>query len=272
MKKEGILLAVVILLIAAAFVQAKEAEPAKPVEPAAGDRLGVTLDFTYASRYIWRGFDLYRSNDSAIQPSIDVDLYGTGFGFKIWYSAATESGHENLERIEYTVYYGNTVFGGETYATDYKVGWTYFSHPDNPSKALDAQEFFGSFSWPNILPYGVVPSYTVIKMWPAVDHSLAADAYTDSGWFHIFGLDYDWTVPQLDNRVLSLSMDMVYNDGAGAANVDHDWSHVVFGISTGFTITDNLTFTPAFYFQKSMDDSVNTSDEYWTTLSLAYTF
>jgi len=266
MKKEGILLAVVILLIAAAFAQAEQAELAE------GDRLGVTLDFTYASRYIWRGFDLYRSNDGAIQPSIDVDLYGTGFGFKIWYSTATESGHVNLERIEYTVYYGNTVFRDETYATDYKVGWTYFSHPDNPPKASDAQEFFGSFSWPNIFPYGVVPSYTVIKMWPAVDHSLAADAYTDSGWFHIFGLDYDWTVPQLDDRVLSLSMDLVYNDGAGAANVDHDWSHVVFGISTGFTITDNLTFTPAFYFQRSMDDSVNTSNEYWTTLSLAYTF
>ncbi len=78
MKKEGILLAVVILLIAAAFVQAKQAEWYGE------DRLGVTLDFTYASRYIWRGFDLYRSNDGAIQPSIDVDLCGTGFGFKIW--------------------------------------------------------------------------------------------------------------------------------------------------------------------------------------------
>jgi len=54
MKKEGILLAVVILLIATAFAQAELAEEG---------RLGVTLDFTYASRYIWRGFDLYRSND-----------------------------------------------------------------------------------------------------------------------------------------------------------------------------------------------------------------
>jgi len=73
MKKEGILLAVVILLIAAAFAQAEQAEQAE------GDRLGVTLDFTYASRYIWRGFDLYRINDGAIQPSIEVDLYETGF-------------------------------------------------------------------------------------------------------------------------------------------------------------------------------------------------
>jgi hypothetical protein len=266
MKKEGILLAVVVLLIAAAFAQAEQAKPA------GGDKLGVTLDFTYATRYIWRGFDRYRSNDGAIQPSIDVDLYGTGFGFKIWYSTATESGHVNLEEIEYTVYYSNTAFRDETYATDYTFAWTYYNFPDNPPKALDAQEFLGSFSWPNLFPYGVVPSYTVIKMWPAVDHSLAADAYTDSGWFHIFGLDYDWTVPQLDNRVLSLSMDLVYNDGVGAANVDHDWSHVLFGISTDFTVAENLTFTPAFYFQRSMDDSVNTSNEYWATLSLAYTF
>jgi hypothetical protein len=67
-------------------------------------------------------------------------------------------------------------------------------------------------------------------------------------------------------------MDLVYNDGVGAANVDHDWSHVLFGISTDFTVAENLTFTPAFYFQRSMDDSVNTSNEYWVTLSLAYMF
>jgi hypothetical protein len=258
MRKEEVLLAAVILLAASAFAQAQE------------NKLGATVDFTYASRYIWRGFDLYHNNDGAIQPSIDVDLYGTGFGFKVLYSTATQSDHVSGDQINYTVYYGNTVFKGEPYATEYKVGWMYYSYPHKPRTA--AQEVFGSFSWPNICPLGVVPSYTVVKMWPSVENSPVADAYTESGWFHIFGLGYDWTVPQLGNQVLNLSANLVYNDGAGAANVAHDWSHIVFGVSTGFAITQNLTFTPGFYFQKSMEKSVNGSDEYWTTLSMAYKF
>jgi long-subunit fatty acid transport protein len=54
--------------------------------------------------------------------------------------------------------------------------------------------------------------------------------------------------------------------------VDHDWSHAVFGASTGFTVTDKLTFTPGIYYQISMDDSVNPEDEYWFSLSMTYTF
>ncbi len=76
----------------------------------------------------------------------------------------------------------------------------------------------------------------------------------------------------MESQKLNLSTNLVYNDGAGAANVAHDWSHIVFGVSTGFAITQNLTFTPGFYFQKSMEKSVDGSDEYWTTLSMAYKF
>lgn len=258
MKKKGILLAIVILLIASAFAQAQE------------NKLGVTLDVTYASRYIWRGFDRYSNNDGAIRPSIDLDFYGTGFGFKVLYSTAVGGGHVDGDEVDFTIYYDNTFWGGETYATDYKVGWTCYSHPHRPRAA--AQEFFGSFSWPNVFPLGIVPNYTVVKMWPSTGNPDVTNAYTGSGWFHILGLGYDWVVPELANQVLKLSADLVYNDGAGTASAAHEWSHMVFGVSTGFIITSNLTFTPAFYFQKSMESSVNGSDEYWTTLSLTYTF
>ena len=67
---------------------------------------------------------------------------------------------------------------------------------------------------------------------------------------------------------------MVYNDGVGpgASAVDHDWSNAVFGISTDIDLSNNLTFTPGYYLQKSMDDSVNTSDERWFALRLSYAF
>ena len=61
--KQRVLLAVVVVL-AAGIVQAQDAG------------LHGVLDLTYQSKYIWRGFDLF-GDKSAIQPSIDLDLYGT---------------------------------------------------------------------------------------------------------------------------------------------------------------------------------------------------
>ena len=266
MKKKGILLTAVILLSVAGLVQAQEGE------------LGVTFDITYVSRYIWRGFDVYPNNHDAIRPSIDIDFYGTGFGVKLLSSRALGSGFENAEELDITLYYGNSLFEGETYATDYQIGWVYYDFPDQPSLAQDMQEFFTSFSWPKICPAGIVPSYTIARLWPAKGQSAAA---ANGGWAHIIGFGYDWTIPRLQpetlEQTLHLSAELVYNDGfapgtVAGATVDHDWSHMLLGVSTGFDLADNLTFTPALYFQKSMDDSVNTQDEFWVSLSMAYKF
>jgi hypothetical protein len=132
---------------------------------------------------------------------------------------------------------------------------------------------FAAFSWPEILPAGLVPNYTAICRWPSESNSSVRKS---SGWVHIFGLGYDLLVPALvpgdEEQTLHLSADAWYNDGLGGANVDHDWSHATFGVSTGFGITKNLTFTPGIYYQSSMDDSVNTSDETWVRLSMTYKF
>lgn len=267
MKKKAILLAAVILLSAAGFVQAQEGE------------LGVTLDVTYLSRYIWRGFDMYNNNTSAIQSSIDIDFYDTGFGMSVLMSRANQSGFEDMEWWNYTLYYGNSLFEGENYATDYKVGWGYYNFPDRSHNVADMQEFFAELSWSNICPAGVVPSYTIIRMWPAKSNSTSVSGA--AGWIHILGLGYDWIVPGLlpetPEQTLHLSADLVYNDGAfinpttGAA-VDHDWSHMVFGVSTGFELADNVTLTPALYYQASMENTVNTQDEFWVGLSMKYKF
>ena len=269
MKKKGILLAVVILLSAAGLVEAQEGE------------LGVTFDVTYLSRYIWRGFDVYNNNTSAIRPSIDIDFYGTGFGVTVLSSRANASGFENAEELDITLYYYNSLFEDETYATDYRVGWVYYDYPDNPSSALDMQEFFAELSWPNICPAGVVPSYTIARLWPATSNSGVA---ASGGWAHILGLGYDWTVegllPETPEQTLHLSAELIYNDGfapgaipaATGAAVDHDWSHMLFGVSTDFEVANNVTFTPALYYQASMDNSVNTQDEFWVGLSVKYKF
>jgi uncharacterized protein (TIGR02001 family) len=260
-KKETVLFVTVALLTTVGLAQAEDS------------KLGVTVDMTYVSRYIWRGIDTYPNNHSAIQPSIDIDFYDTGFCMNVWWSMANKSGFENSKEIDYNLYYCNSLFKAESYATEYTIGWIYYSYPNEPKKVANMQEVYAILSWPNICPAGLVPSYTIVSTWPSESKSNIRDY---SGWLHIFGLGYDLTVPGFlsvtKEQILHLSAETVYNDGAYGAAIDHDWSHAVFGISTSFDLGNNLTFTPGFYYQSSWDDSVNTSDEYWTSLSLAYTF
>jgi len=260
MKEKAVFLATILALsIMRQLAQAQERQ------------LEATVDVTYVSRYIWRGFDVYPNNHSAIQPSVDLALSGTGCGLNVWWSRANTSGFENNEEIDYTLYYGKSLFEGKNYTTDYTIGWTYYYYPDQPRKAADMQEVFLSLSWQNIHPGGLVPTYTIVCTWPSEHMSDVREA---GGWFHIFQLCYDLAIPgfwfKAKEQVLHLSAETIYNDGACGA--EHDWSHAVFGISTSFNISENLTFTPGIYYQSSWDDSVNTQDEYWASLSLAYEF
>jgi hypothetical protein len=279
--KKGILLAAVILLSTAGFAQAQEGE------------LSGTVDLTYLSEYIWRGFALYDSQ-SAIQPSIDLDLYGTGFGLNVLWSRANTGRFENAEEVDLTLSYSSGCFEYETYATGYTVGWMYYSYPDQPTDGSstslskqapysDLQEFFASFSWPEICPEGVVPSYTIIKMWvsesgSAMNRGLStAGADGLGGWFHILGLGYDVPVedliPDLPEQILHLSASMVYNDGVNRiGDVDHDWTHAVLGVSTDFDLGNDLTFTPGVYYQKAFEHTASFNDELWCSLSVKYAF
>lgn len=263
MKKKEILLAVAILLSTVCFAQAEEATSGK---------LSGTLDVTYVSKFMWRGFDWFSDDDGAIIPSLDIDLFGTGFGTKIMWVAPIQSGHENWEWLNYELYYKNTLFEEETYATDYKLAWAYYHFPDEPQDAKNLQDITASLSWPNICPFGVVPSYTVARVWPSESGATIGNNW--GGWMHFFGLDYNWIlpniIPQIPEQTIRLSADLVYNEGVLTG--DHEWSHMLFGIGTDFELGHNLTLTPALYYQASMDDSLNRDDECWIGLGVKYKF
>jgi hypothetical protein len=275
------LLLLIIIVAAAGVSMAAEPDP----------QLHGTISVDFATRFIWRGYDAYAQNHTAIQPSVDVDLFGTGFGFNIWSSRANRSGFENSEWLTYTLYYGNVLFADENYMTAYKVGYTYFSYPDEPTKgsfdgvknkkgpvpgaAGHAEEVFAGLAWPKItgIP-GLVPSYAMFCYYPATSNAWNSG---NAGWAHVFALNYDMEIPSLLDssitQILHLGAHTVYNDAVGPnPNADHDWSHAVFTAALDFPINESLTFSPSVNYQSSWDDSVNTSDEYWTGLNLTYTF
>jgi hypothetical protein len=267
MKKEVILLTVVVMLSVAGFAYAQ-------------DEIHGTASLTYQSKYVWRGFDVY-NDKSAIQPSVDLDLFGTGFGLCITGHRANSDGFENLERWDYNLYYGGKLFEDEAYATNWRMGYVHYNYPDNSSHtedSIDLSELHWILSWPNAIPGGVVPSYVLVKLWPYNSGTLGGNA---SGWAHIFMLDYAFSVqpilPDTDEQVLRLHSELVYNDGVHplgdyAPNVDSDWSNLTVGIETDFDLGNNLCFTPGLYQQISMDDSVDPEDETWVNLSLKYKF
>jgi hypothetical protein len=273
MKKQGVLLAAVVLFCAIGFAQAQE--------------LHGSFDLTYQSKYIWRGFDIY-GDKSAVQPSLDLDLFGTGLGVNIMGHRANSSGYEAAERWDYTLYYQNMMCPDQDYAMMYRLGWVYYNYPQGHNQDADLQEMHAILSMPKICPAGVIPSYILVKLWPSSSGSFVGSrsrllyppdqAGTASGWAHIFMLDYPLTVggilPDTPEQVLNLHAEVIYNDGVGppGINVDNDWSNAVFGISTGIDLTEDIVLTPGVFYQISMDDSVNNEDETWATLSMTYKF
>ncbi len=266
--RKGILLIAVILLSTAGLAQAQE------------DKLGIDFDATWVSKYLWRGID--RLDDTAaFQTSINFDLYGTGLSFKLWTSYAggggstskLPGGRVNATEYRYILAYDCSFFEAESYATDVSVNWIYYDFIDEPDRAQDAQELGVGFAWPDICPAGIVPTYYVGKIWPSRSNSTLTGEY--GGWVHIFGLGYDLTVPgflpDVPEQVISLGVAGVYNDGFAGATVKHDWSHVLWSASTSVEYGPG-TFTPAIYYQTSMEDSVNTEDEFWVSLSYAVSF
>jgi hypothetical protein len=280
MEKKVILLSVVIVLGVAFFAQAQEGE------------LHGTVDVTYWSKFIWRGFACFGPHGS-MQPRVDLDLFQTGFGLDVIGRLPISSGYVNVTRWDFNVYYGNKAFEGEMYETNYRLAWVYYLYPDQPrrgspspppcNQAAALQELNAVFSWPNLLGVeGLVPSYAPIRVWPSKSNSYAGSKSQLNGSAaacgHVFMLDYMMPIqglmPETPEQPLMFHGELVYNDGfspIGAA-VDSDWSHVLLGVMTEFDLGYDMYFTPALWYQLSMEDTVNEDDELYTTLGLKYKF
>jgi len=257
MKKGVVVLVMLIFLNTVGSVWAEEDK-----------KLGVTLDVTYASKYIDKG-GRYFGSKSAITELLDIDLYGTGLGLLIHNRKANSSGYENKQKFKYSVYYKNSFFDDEAYKTKYKVTWYYHHYYDEPRNKADKDEWKFDFTWPELLPGGLVPQYTTWYMYPAGSNY---DNHDSTGWLHRFGFGYDVAIPELADQVFHLCAYVWYRDGMGGATKDHDWSHATFGVSTSLKLTDNLSFIPALYYQSSWEDSVNEHDELYCKLSMRYKF
>ena len=229
--------------------------------------LGVTLDVTYVSKYISKGKESY-GQQGGVFSTIDLDFWDTGFGAWVRRRDPASSGYVNKARYEYAFYYGDTAFEGSNYAMKYKLGWTYKNYFDNARNVRNTQEFWYKFSWPKLLPWSLVPVYIAYYETPA---GSGYDNRDIAGWHHSFGLNRKLEIADIPPITASAFVD--YKDGLGGGNIDHDWSHATFGLSTKVRISDNLSFVPGLYHQVTMDKSVSSrKDITYCTLSMKYEF
>ena len=258
------------------------------------------VGITYDTLYVWRGILVYGA-DSAIHPFINLDLFGSGFHFEALMHRANDSGNENGERWDYSLYYANAFNMEETWETRYMVGYRYFNFPDMSSHSaykpgtgnlgsVDLQEMYAGFSFPNLLGVpGLVPSYVVLKTWPSNSDTLVGARNpaggTYSGWAHVFMLDYAMKctgfTADTPEQTINFHLETVFNDGVdprpGGGYTDSDWTHVMLGVSTDFDLGNNVTLTPALYHQVTMEDDKESGvspdhDITWASATLKYRF
>ncbi len=236
--------------------------------------IGIDVEGGYVTKYIWQGYDLLDDN-GAWQTGITIDY--KGFYAGVWGSWADKGGPVSQDEYDYFAGYEREFLEETRYALDAFAQYTYFNYQQSNSTAADdaetgGQELAVGFSMPNLFPLGpsfVVPRYEGDFEWAGINPS----AEVDKGWIHTVGLSYDIPVPELipgqEEQFLSLGCNISYNDGVFGSAAG--WSHSTANISTTFE-WKGFSFTPIFYYQWSLEETVNEEDEFYTSFSLDYYF
>ncbi|MBC8379159.1 MAG: hypothetical protein H8E62_08295 [Planctomycetes bacterium] len=258
--KKGILLAVAVLSFCGLFQSDAVAADEQ-------QELGVTLDFTYVTKWLSKGVEAYGSDGGAFE-TLDLDFYGTGFGVKVTHRSAFSSGHADKQRFDYRPYYKGSLFDDQSYATKYNlsVGYEHY-YSRARTKANTTYEWVLGLQWPQLLGNGLVPAYIAHYEYPESGKSSNRKV---AGWVHRFLLYYDLQVPELSKPV-KLSSEVAYYDGLG--DKGSEWAYVTFGASTPFKINDNVSFVPGIYHQITMEDNISPrKDITYAQFSVKYKF
>ena len=83
----------------------------------------VSYSVDYASKYIWRGWDLTPNNKPAVQPGVSYSKGSMEYGY--WSSFAVSNRNELSSLDEFDVYFSYS--GSFNGTTEYSVGLTYYS-------------------------------------------------------------------------------------------------------------------------------------------------
>ena len=237
-------------------------------------KIDIDLNGTFTSKHIWHGFDLLDDHGAFIP--VGTLVFGdSGFSAKIIDVYPLSSGFERSVERNYACFYTGTLLEDTPWITSFTTNYFYYGKPKVPGRKADAQEVGSTFFWPELISIGdnhFTPSYYLGYICASVHNSNIRGC---EGFIHVFGLEFEVDISDLlpgdNSQALRFFGDITYNDGFGGTTVAHDWSHVVFGMSTQLQ-KGRLAVTPSLSYQISMDDSVNTENELWCGINAACRF
>jgi len=232
MKKTALIIAA---LVAGASLPAQTPAAPAPAAPA----YSITADFTYATKYVFRGVQLAKG---AAQPSIK--LTAGDFYASVWSSMPLNRGYE-LE-FDYTAGYGFKL--GDGWALD--TGLTVYTYPGLSSGDKATYEgFVGLNGTVGVLSTGTYAYY---------DFTLKAFTVQEA-------LGYSVTIDP------KTSVNFTASVGHVAPDVGSGYTYYGLDIAVPYKLTDAATFTVGGHYA-SHNISGLEDNHFWATVGLTYAF
>ena len=202
------------------------------------------------SRYIWRGFDLYPSNNPALQPSVTYTFGESGFSANLWTSFALgeRSIYKDLDEIDFTLDYSFPL----SEQVGMSVGFTnygYYFLPEFSFKDGTSQEFY--------ISAGLSDAFLSPTLTAFYDVNLGSGLYVL--------LQGSQSIPLSESLSLDLSAGLGYNS---KQYIDESGlSDLTIGASLPIALGD-WTIAPQINYSFVFLDSVNEENELWFGISI----
>lgn len=231
----------------------------------------LTVLESFASRYIWRGQDLFSENDPAYQPSIDIALPDfldrVDVSFNVWAAIPLNNGHEDGQEVDYAVTLSNDIFDN---TFEVSTGYTYFDFPNTRSTA-DVQEPWVSLTLNKIPALPVDVSMTIFA---GYDFK-AVSGGPDEGWYYSWKLGSEIPLARTaftqKDQNLSLGITNWGNDGVADLKPS-----VLYATEFSFSTTYKfgiLNISPCLTYIINHEDEINSgNEEIFGGIELAYVF
>ena len=229
----------------------------------------INLKATYASKYMWRGYDV-QNNVPAFQSDLSFNISDTGLYAGLWYSAALYSRPEwgEWDEVDGYIGYAQSMFSDKRYSLEYDAAFTHYYFFRIP-RINDTEDVMLSLKLPNALPlFGsyLVPRIKTYYSWyPHVEsiHGI---------WFAVAAL-YDFPLPSFLNargdRKLSWILESYHRELHYPHQlVDKGWNNIMTGFSTAVK-WNGYTFEPGINYQWSIEDTVDNENEFWVMFSVS---
>jgi hypothetical protein len=260
LRRTSLVAAVAGMLVAAAW--ADEAQP-----------LGVTLDYTWAGKYMAHGWNIGGDHPSH-QPSVTVDALTPGLQFAWWGNFPIDRDRQNFDEYDWMLKYNRTLFKDQPYAVNLHGYIDYWTTPHSESEstgnALTGFKEHVGISFLDLIPIGsshLVPSYNLYRWEDVGDH--AFDGGECHEIFLAYGTPLKVALPGTRDQALNLGSSMNYH--TGTFGQERGWSHATAHLSAPFSVL-GITLSPSVNYQWSFEDTVDDENEFWGTLSVTKKF